>query len=475
MSNQKELTTLALALLITGSLLGVGYWFFTRSNNINLSPTAVEGSSSSQTSRSIPSVESLISQGEKSLISQSNSSEKQSGLTALASGKYQEAVRNFEASLQTNPNDPETLIYLNNARIGNKKAYTIAVAVPVGDPNSLGTGEAMLRGVAQAQNEINQRGGISRIPLRVVIADDQNNTETAQKIAEELVKNNEILGVVGHYSSGVSLAAAPIYEQGKLMAISPISTSVKLSTAGDYIFRTVPSDRFAANQLVKYMIGELYQQKAVIFYNSQSAYSQSLKDEFTTALYGDGGEVVDVFDLSYSDFNAFKSLDAAFQQGVEVIVLLPDSSTVEKALQVVRVNRKQLPILAGDDFYTVDTLKVGGDSEGVVVAVPWHILAHPNSRFTQEATELWRGDVNWRTVMAYDATQALITGIQEQPSRSGVQQVLSASNFSAEGATSVIKFLPSGDRNQAVQLVEVQPGNPSAARSGVGYDFVPLP
>jgi branched-chain amino acid transport system substrate-binding protein len=471
MSNQKELTTLALALLITGSLLGVGYWFFTRSNNINLSPTAVEGSSSSQTSRSIPSVESLISQGEKSLISQSNSSEKQSGLTALASGKYQEAVRNFEASLQTNPNDPETLIYLNNARIGNKKAYTIAVAVPVGDPNSLGTGEAMLRGVAQAQNEINQRGGISRIPLKVVIADDQNNTEMAQKIAETLVKNNEILGVVGHYSSGVSLAAAPIYEQGKLVAISPISTSVKLSTAGDYIFRTVPSDRFAANQLVKYMIGELYQQKAVIFYNSQSAYSQSLKDEFITALYGDGGEVVDVFDLSYSDFNAFKSLDAAFQQGVEVIVLLPDSSTVEKALQVVRVNRKQLPILAGDDFYAVDTLKVGGDSEGVVVAVPWHILAYPYSRFTQEAYELWRGDINWRTAMAYDATQALIAGIQEQPSRSGVQQVLSASNFSAEGATSVIKFLPSGDRNQAVQLVEVQPGD----RSGVGYDFVPLP
>jgi len=458
-------------LLITGSLLGVGYWFFTRSNNINTSPTAVEGSSSSQTSRSIPSVENVISQGEKSLIPKSIPPEKQAGLTALASGKYQEAVRNLEASLQKKPNDPEALVYLNNARIGKQKAYTIAVAVPIGDPNSMGTAEAVLRGVAQAQNEINQAGGIVGIPLKVVIADDKNNAELAQTVAETLVNNNEILGVVGHYSSGVSLAAAPIYEEGNLVAISPISTSVKLSTAGDYIFRTVPSDRFAANQLVKYMIGELNQQKAVIFYNSQSAYSQSLKDEFITALYGDGGEVVDVFDLSYSDFNAFKSLDTAFQQGVEVIVLFPDSSTVEKALQVVRVNRKQLPILAGDDFYAVDTLKVGGDSTGVVVAVPWHILADPYSRFTQEANQLWRGDVNWRTVMAYDATQALITGIQEQPSRTGVQQALSASNFSAEGATSVIKFLPSGDRNQAVQLVEIQPGN----RSGVGYDFVPLP
>ncbi|MEB3280078.1 MAG: ABC transporter substrate-binding protein [Lyngbya sp.] len=469
MSNQKELTTLALALLITGSLLGVGYWLFTRSNNINLSQTAVEGSSSSQNSTFIPPVESLISEGEKSLIPKSIPGEKQAGLTALASGNYQEAVRKFEASLQTNPNDPETLIYLNNARIGKEKAYTIAVAVPIGDANSLGTAEAILRGVAQAQNEINQRGGIFQTPLKVVIADDQNNSEVAEKIAEELVKNNDILGIVGHYSSGVSLAAAPIYERGKVVAISPSSTSVRLSTAGDYLFRTVPSDRFAANRLAEYMIQELYQQKAVIFYNSQSAYSQSLKDEFTTAVYSDGGEVVNVFDLSDPNFNAFKSLDSAREQGAGGILIVPDSPTLEQAYQVVRVNRKQLPILAGDTLYQLDTLKVGGDSEGVMVAVPWHILGG-ESEFTEEAAELWKGDVNWLTAMAYDGTQALIAGIQDQPSRSGVQQALSASNFSTEGATGVVKFLPSGDRNQTVQLVEVKPGN----RSGVGYDFVPL-
>jgi branched-chain amino acid transport system substrate-binding protein len=33
-----------------------------------------------------------------------------------------------------------------------------------------------------------------------------------------------------------------------------------------------------------------------------------------------------------------------------------------------------------------------------------------------------------------------------------------------------VRFLPSGDRNQSVQLVIVQPGE----RSGFGYDFVPV-
>jgi len=470
MSQKNETAILILALLITGGLLGAGYWVFLRpqSPSENLSPSPNSVDHSSQNSTSSQSVQNLISQGERSLMTNS-SPEKQAGLTAFSSGKYDDAIAQLEASLQKNSNDPETLIYLNNARIGNEKAHTIAVAVPI--ENVENVAQEILRGVAQVQNKVNQTGGINGVPLKVIIADDQNNSETAQKIAEELVKNNDIIGVVGHFSSGVTLATAPIYEQGKLVLISPTSTSVRLSTAGDYLFRTVPSDRFAGNRLAQYLRQKLNRQKAVVFDNSQSEYSQSLKEEFTTALYGDGGEVVDVFDLSDSNFNAFKSIDAASQQGVEVIVLFPDSATVEKALQVVRVNRKQLPILAGDALYQLDTLKVGGDSEGVIVAVPWHILANPDSAFRQEATQLWRGDVNWRTAMAYDATQALIAAIQQQPDRTGVKLALSESGFSAEGATGTIKFLPSGDRNQAVQLIQVQPGT----RSGVGYDFVPLP
>ncbi len=461
MSQKNETTILILALLITGGLLGAGYWWFTRSQSPLMTTSPVSTSPVQDSSRV------LISQGEQSLFSDS-SPEKQAGLTAFSARNFETAITNFEASLQNNPNDPETLIYLNNARIGNQNAQTIAVAVPGGNLSNIA--QEILRGVAQAQNQVNQAGGINGVPLKVIIADDQNNSDIAQKLAEELVKNNNILGVLGHFSSGVSLAVAPIYNQGQLVMISPTSTSVRLSTAGNYVFRTVPSDRFAGNRLAQYFRQQLNRQKAVIFYNSQSEYSQSLKDEFTTALYGEGGEVVNVFDLSDSNFNAFRNMDAASQQGAEAIVLFPDSDVFEKALQVVRVNRRQLPILAGDHVYQLETLKVGGDSQELIVAVPWHILAS-DSAFPQEATRLWRGDVNWRTAMAYDATQALITALQQQPSRTGVQQALAASSFSTEGATGTIKFLPSGDRNQAVQLIQVQPGN----RSGVGYDFVPLP
>jgi branched-chain amino acid transport system substrate-binding protein len=84
--------------------------------------------------------------------------------------------------------------------------------------------------------------------------------------------------------------------------------------------------------------------------------------------------------------------------------------------------------------------------------------------------QLWQGDVNWRTATAYDATQALIAGIKGESSREGVQQALRSSDFSVPGATNPVRFLPSGDRNQSVQLVVVKPGS----RSSFGVDFVPI-
>jgi branched-chain amino acid transport system substrate-binding protein len=56
--------------------------------------------------------------------------------------------------------------------------------------------------------------------------------------------------------------------------------------------------------------------------------------------------------------------------------------------------------------------------------------------------------------------------------REGIQSALSSSDFSAPGVVQPVKFLPSGDRDGRLIMVEVQPANPS--RSGTGYDFVPV-
>ncbi|WP_448561217.1 ABC transporter substrate-binding protein [Trichothermofontia sp.] len=448
-------------------LLGGGvYWFFFRqSTPISLpgggGPISLPGMG---TGSSGP-----ISTGNTVLVPEPTPA-KQTGVAAMAAGNYAEAIQQFQQSLQQDQNDPEALIYLNNARIGTQPAYTIAVIAPLSQ--ALNPAKELMRGVAQAQNQVNQTGGINGVPLKVAIADDGNTAEGAKRVAQALVRDSAIVGVVGHFGSEASLAAGPIYEAGQLVMISPTSTSVALSGVGNYVFRTVPSDKVTASALSRYQVNQIRQPKAAIFFNSQSDYSQSLKNEFSTALLLDGGEVVAEADLSAAGFNASAQLQQAVQQGAQVLVLLSNTATLDQALQVVQVNQRQRPLLGGDSLYNIKLLDIGGENAvGMVVAVPWHILANPNSPFTSAARQLWRADVNWRTAMAYDATQALIAALgQGNPSRSGVQQALAQSGFSTPGATGVIRFLPSGDRNAPVQLVRVAPGT----RAGGRYEFAPI-
>lgn len=414
-------------------------------------------------------VQERISYGEKYLFS-TVTKEKDTGIEAIAKAEYDKAISALQADRNNNPNDPETLIYLNNAKINNQEPYTIAVSVPIGtDPNS---SSEILRGIAQAQDEINQGGGIKDKRLKVAIANDDDAPEIAQQVAKALVKDSKVLGVVGHIASDATLKAGSIYD-GKIVAISPTSTSIKLTNFSPYIFRTVPSDSVAAKELATYMIGEMRKKNAVVFFNSQSAYSQSLSSEFTASVKSLGGKVLNEFDLSNPSFNATNHVKEAIKQGAEVLMLAPNRSVLDKALQIAEANHKskRLSLLGGDDVYAPEVLKGKQTVAGMVVAVPWDIGNNQSSNFAVESKKLWGNyDVNWRTAMSYDATKALIAAIERNPTRHGVQQVLAGSDFSAEGASGNIGFFE-GDRLDAkIQLVKVVP----AANSSNGYDFVPI-
>jgi branched-chain amino acid transport system substrate-binding protein len=466
MSRKNETVILLLSLLITLGLVGVGALLF--SNFFDRSLPGIS-TSPSPTATDTP-INETISFGEKTLLPGKISPTKQAGIDAIATGNWSVAVENLQQALKLNRNDPEALIFLNNAKIGDRKSYTIATVVPVGtDPNG---GLEILRGIAQAQTAINQIGGINGVPLKVAIANDNNQEDRAKQVATALVNNPEILAAIGHWASQVTLATAPIYHDGKLVAISPISTSVKLSGISPYVFRTVPSDYIAARALANYMLTQLQRKNAAVFFNPESAYSQSLKAEFVTAVLLGGGRVSAEFNLSDPSFSPASSLNQAKKLGVEVLMLAANTSTIDKALQVVQVNQKRFQLLGGDDIYTSTTLEVGGEAAvGMAIAVPWDIDTDPQSQFVRQSRQLWRAEVNWRTALAYNAAKAAIAAMQTSPTREGIRQTLASTGFSTPGAANPVQFLPSGDSNAPVQLVRVV----RQANTSTGYDFVPVP
>jgi len=439
-----------------------------------------------------------LSQGGKLLIPNNTTAEKEEGIRAFAEQQFSTAIKHFRSSLRQNPNDPETLIYLNNAiaeqnaTTGTGKKLEIAVTVPIGEDSNVA--QEILRGVAQAQSQLNCgieeiqqavaqiqsqldcSGGIEDKLLQVTIADDKDEPDIAEQVANDFAEDPDILGVIGHYSSDATQQAGRVYKNKELVAISPISTSVNLSDSSDYFFRTTPNDATAAKDLANYMFNQFGPVEAAIAYVPGNEYSESLKKQFQKLLPSQ--EFAYECDLSVrGSFNALNCVSQTENQGAEVLLLAPGTkNTLDKALQVVNSNDGRLRLLGGDAMYNQRTLGYGEEAaEGeMVIAVPWHVESNHDPDFLQGAEELWKlEDVTWRTATAYDATQALIEGLKNlsgSPNRNKLQQELSRNDFSAKGATGKVEFDSSGDRKLFTGigvLVQVQPDPDSET----GYKF----
>jgi branched-chain amino acid transport system substrate-binding protein len=463
----------ALGLIAFGGYKFLPGLFAPKSSDIStFTSTPTSGASPSGPSPSGPSpsgpIANRISLGNQILLTSQTTAAKEAGVQAFAKGDYQAAVQNFQASLQQNRNDPETIIYLNNATASNGSFLKIAVSVPIGsNPN---VAQEILRGVAQAQDEINTSGGLNGAKLQVEIVNDDNSPEVVREVAKTLTQDPSILAVIGHNASNASLEAAPIYQREKLVMVTPTSFANNLSGFGSYIFRTVPNISIMAAPLAEYAVKTAGQTNIAICYDSQAPDNISFKDEFVAALTAAGGKLVPtVCDFSLPSFNPNIALADAVSKGAQALMLAPHIDRIDRAISLARSNQGKLPLYGSTTLYTFQTLKEGqSDVNGLVLPVPWHPETNPGSPFPENARRRWGGNVNWRTATSFDATQAVIAGLRQSTTREGLQQALRKESFSTPGSSEDVKFLPTGDRAGKPILVQVKQGG------STGYNFVPL-
>jgi branched-chain amino acid transport system substrate-binding protein len=483
MQEQKRSIVIFTYLGIFSFIVPAIFWFISsRSGEENTAKTTTVAPSQEQAtpSASAPSskpdaraseIAERMSKGEKILVAADRTPNKETAVEAFASGNYPDAITNFDASLKVKRNDPEAWIYKNNANaIASKNSVKIAVIVPIG--SNLNVSKEILRGVAQIQEEVNSKGGIKGKLLEVAIANDDNDPAIAQKIASNLSKDERVLGVIGHNSTEASVAAAPIYQDAKLVMISPTTVGSNLSGIGSYIFRTTPDTRSTADILARHVVQSARKKKVAICLASEAKASQSFKDAFEWSLSQVGGKVVKTnCDFSQPDFNAANVSSEAISNGAEALLLAPSIYNVNQAVAVIQANKKRLPLLGNQTMYVFETLQQGSaDANGTILAVAWHPVANANNFFTKETKTMWGGSVGWRTAMAYDATKAIVMGLESGATREQIQATIANPNFTFGGATGTVEFLPSGDRNLKGVLVRVESGK----QSGAGYDFVPV-
>jgi branched-chain amino acid transport system substrate-binding protein len=206
----------------------------------------------------------------------------------------------------------------------------------------------MRRGAELALKEINDAGGIDGTPLELIPANDYGDPDSAVAVAGRLY-DTDVAAVIGGAYSGITLAAAPVYNGGRhpLVQLSPSASSPLLSTAGSFTFRICPSDLAYGSALARFARDRGLNRAAVLFVNDE--YGRGVRHTFVTEYLRLGGEVIetDPFLASGADVRSYLAR-IALQKRVDALILAANQDEGLQVLRQIAASGLKLPVLAAD-------------------------------------------------------------------------------------------------------------------------------
>ncbi len=338
----------------------------------------------------------------------------------------------------------------------------IGVAGSFSDPIGL----PMQQAAELAAEEINADGGVNGQRLELVLRDDYSDPDSAVFVAGDLY-NSGVSAVVGHLFSGMTLAAAPVYNGGDdpVVAISPSSSSPEVSGAGDYTFRICPSDLAHGTALAHWVRDRLQLRRGAVLYLNDE-YGRGIRQTFVTEYTRLGGVLQAVYPYLGERPDVGPYLDRlAKGDAPEFIVVAGNRSEAEEIIGQARKRGLTMPVLGGDGLEGIQ--EAGALAEGVYLSSPYFpsIPSAPNRRFVEAFRRKYpsAGMPNQPAAAAYDAVYLLRDVIAKVGGgRAAVRGALASVGSVApphEGVTGTVAFDGNGDvPNQSVYIGLVRSG-----------------
>ena len=119
------------------------------------------------------------------------------------------------------------------------------------------SGEAIVRGLSIAIDEINAKGGVLGKKLELIVRDDESNPAKGVVAARELVQRENVAAFFGGLDTPVSLAIVPFANQSKVpfMGVWAAGTPITKNGAPEnYVFRVSAVDELVDIALVDYAV-----------------------------------------------------------------------------------------------------------------------------------------------------------------------------------------------------------------------------
>lgn len=336
----------------------------------------------------------------------------------------------------------------------------IYVAAPLSGDQADG-GQSVLGGVRKRADEVNRAGGVLGGKEVVVKGlDDQADDAVAEDVAHQVEKafrgGETVLGVVGHYNSGPTGKALPIYSQLGLVVVSPSSSNPDLTKTGYAgFFRVCASDATQGPYAAKFLRDQGYQRIALV--HTDNEYADGLAREVKA-----GGLVPTVEVRMKAESPTFASsvaqIKAASPDAIFFAGDYPDGIVLVRELREAGVT---VPILASDaNFvdYFVDEL--GKYAEGVYIsAISPDPRAVATPAWLNEYQVLEARNPGIDSTTGYSAADVLLAGVLKASSADGKAIAQAIHGLTLKTLVGNVSYDSSGDlKEQKVYIFQVQSG-----------------
>lgn len=299
-----------------------------------------------------------------------------------------------------------------------KGEVTVYVAAPLTGFQANG-GQTVLGGARLAAAKLNQQGGLLGYTVNVVPVDDESDSDmavtVAGQIAEAVGRGEPVLGVIGHYNSGQTLAAMEIYKDLSVIVVTPTASETSISQRGyRNFFRVNANDAIQARVAAGFLVNTLGAKRIAVLHND-TEYGVGLGREIAGALGSLGAEVVvtrqvtegqERYDAEVSAVQQ-ATPDAIFYAGYEI-----EAPYLRAALVQAGVTQ---PMLASDGAFLSATIdEAGGAAEGMYVsAFAPSPASVADSQWIKEYQAIDFRNPDTYSVNGYSALMVLAEGVKK--------------------------------------------------------------
>jgi branched-chain amino acid transport system substrate-binding protein len=223
-------------------------------------------------------------------------------------------------------------------------------------------GESIKNGAKLALTERSDEFKKLNINLQFSPQDDQADPKVGVSVAQKLIADKDVLGVVGHYNSGVAIPSSEIYKNVNLAMVSPANTAVAVTERGyEDVNRICTRDDVQGPVAADFALSDLSAKTAFVIHD-KTTYGQGVADEFKKRFADKGGTVAGYEGITAGESDFSGVLNKVAQVKPDVVYfggMYPEGSLIIKQMKEKNITAK---FIGPDGMDSAEVVKIAGDS-----------------------------------------------------------------------------------------------------------------